>query len=107
MKLFLKNIVFNKHIKYKRYNSKFLNFIAKYFLKKIFPQVLKPYKPIKLSKNNNFNINKFGIKIYSQNNFADNLSFFVELDHYKGTVSTIEEVICPVPKKPIFINYAE
>ena len=68
MKLFLKNIVFNKHIKYKRYNSKFLNFIAKYFLKKNFPQVLKPYKPIKLSKNNNFNINKFGIKIYSQNN---------------------------------------
>ena len=67
MKLFLKNIVFNKHIKYKRYNSKFLNSIVNYFLKKFFPQVLSPSNPIILSKNNNFNISEFGIKIYSQN----------------------------------------
>tara|TARA_Y100000590_G_scaffold35213_2_gene38293 strand:- start:2125 stop:3033 length:909 start_codon:yes stop_codon:yes gene_type:complete len=67
MKLFLKNIVFNKHIKYKRYNIKFLNSIVNYFLKKFFPQVLRPSNPIILSKNNNFNISEFGIKIYSQN----------------------------------------
>ena len=67
MIFFLKNIVFNKHIKYKRYNIKFLNSILKFFLKKLFPEILKISKPILLSKKSKFNINKFGIKIYSQN----------------------------------------
>ena len=68
MNLFLKNIVFNKHIKYKRYNIKFLNSIVKFFLRKSFLEVLNVSKSILLDKKNNFNINKFGIKIYSQNN---------------------------------------
>ncbi len=67
MNFFLKNIVFNKHIKYKRYNNKFLNYIVKFFLNIIFPEVLNISKPIILRKDNNFNISKFGIKIYSQN----------------------------------------
>ena len=67
MIFFLKNIVFNKHIKYKRYNIKFLNSIVKFCLKKLFPEILKISKPILLSKKSKFNINKFGIKIYSQN----------------------------------------
>ena len=67
MKFFLKNIVFNKHIKYKRYNNKFLNSIVKFFLRKSFPEVLNVSKPILLDKKNNFNINKYGTKIYSQN----------------------------------------
>jgi hypothetical protein len=67
MKLFLKNIVFNKHIKYKKYNVKFLNFIINFILQKSFSEVLNITKPILLSKKNNFNIKKFGIKIYSQN----------------------------------------
>ena len=67
MKLFLKNIVFNKHIKYKRYNIKFLNSIVNFALQKSFSEVLNVTKPILLDKKNNFNINKFGIKIYSQN----------------------------------------
>ena len=67
MKLFLKNIVFNKHIKYKRYNIKFLNSIVNYLLKKMFSEVFKVSNPIKLEKNNNFDIKKFGIQIYSQN----------------------------------------
>ena len=67
MKLFLKNIVFNKHIKYKRYNIKFLNSIVNFVLQKSFLEVLNATKPILLDNKNNFNINKFGIKIYSQN----------------------------------------
>ena len=67
MNFFLKNIVFNKHIKYKRYNIKFLNSIVEFFLQKTFPEVLNISKPILLNKKNNFNINKYGIKIYSQN----------------------------------------
>ena len=67
MKLFLKNIVFNKHIKYKRYNIKFLNSIVNFVLQKSFLEVLNITRPILLDKKNNFNINKFGIKIYSQN----------------------------------------
>jgi len=67
MNFLLKNIVFNKHIKYKRYNIKFLNSIVKFFLQKSFPEVLNISKPILLNKKNNFNINRFGIKIYSQN----------------------------------------
>ena len=67
MNFFLKNIVFNKHIKYKRYNIKFLNSIVKFFLRKSFLEVLNISKSILLDKKNNFNINKFGIKIYSQN----------------------------------------
>ena len=67
MNLFLKNIVFNKHIKYKRYNIKFLNSIVNFALQKSFSEVLNVTKPIFLDKNNNLNINKFGIKIYSQN----------------------------------------
>ena len=68
MKFFLKNIVFNKHIKYKKYNIKFLNSIVNFVLQKSFLEVLNVTKPILLDKKNNFNINKFGIKIYSQNN---------------------------------------
>ena len=68
MKFFLKNIVFNKHIKYKKYNIKFLNSIVNFALQKSFLEVLNVTKPILLDKKNNFNINKFGIKIYSQNN---------------------------------------
>lgn len=68
MKFFLKNIVFNKHIKYKKYNIKFLNSIVNFVLQKSFLEVLNITKPILLDKKNNFNINKFGIKIYSQNN---------------------------------------
>ena len=67
MKFFLKNIVFNKHIKYKKYNIKFLNSIVNFVLQKLFLEVLNVTKPILLDKKNNFNINKFGIKIYSQN----------------------------------------
>ena len=67
MKFFLKNIVFNKHIKYKKYNVKFLNSIVNFVLQKSFLEVLNVTKPILLDKKNNFNINKFGIKIYSQN----------------------------------------
>ena len=67
MKFFLKNIVFNKHIKYKKYNIKFLNSIVNFILQKLFLEVLNVTKPILLDKKNNFNINKFGIKIYSQN----------------------------------------
>ena len=67
MKFFLKNIVFNKHIKYKKYNIKFLNSIVNFVLQKSFLEVLNPTKPILLDNKNNFNINKFGIKIYSQN----------------------------------------
>ena len=67
MNFLLKNIVFNKHIKYKRYNIKFLNYIVKFFLQKTFPEVLNISKPILLNKKNNFNINRFEIKIYSQN----------------------------------------
>jgi len=67
MKFFLKNIVFNKHIKYKKYNVKFLNSIVNFVLQKSFLEVLNVTKPILLYKKNNFNINKFGIKIYSQN----------------------------------------
>ncbi len=67
MKFFLKNIVFNKHIKYKKYNIKFLNSIVNFVLQKSFLEVLNVTKPILLNKKNNFNINKFGIKIYSQN----------------------------------------
>ena len=67
MKFFLKNIVFNKHIKYKKYNIKFLNSIVNFVLQKSFLEVLNVTKPIFLDKKNNFNINKFGIKIYSQN----------------------------------------
>ena len=67
MKLFLKNIVFNKHIKYKRYNIKFLNSIVNFALQKSFSEVLNVRKPILLDKKNNFNIKKLGIKIYSQN----------------------------------------
>ena len=67
MKFFLKNIVFNKHIKYKKYNIKFLNSIVNFVLQKSFLEVLNVTKPILLDKKNNFNINKFGIKIYSQN----------------------------------------
>ena len=67
MKFFLKNIVFNKHIKYKKYNIKFLNSIVNFVLQKLFLEVLNVTKPILLYKKNNFNINKFGIKIYSQN----------------------------------------
>jgi len=67
MKFFLKNIVFNKHIKYKKYNIKFLNSITNFVLQKSFSEVLNVRKPILLDKKNNFNINKFGIKIYSQN----------------------------------------
>ena len=68
MKFFLKNIVFNKHIKYKKYNIKFINSIVKFFLHILFPEVLNVSEPIKLNNPNNFNISKFGIKIYSQNN---------------------------------------
>ena len=67
MKFFLKNIVFNKHIKYKKYNIKFLNSIVNFVLQKSFLEVLNVTKPILLDKKNDFNINKFGIKIYSQN----------------------------------------
>ena len=67
MKLILKNIVFNKHFKYKRYNIKFLNYIVKFTLKKIFPEVLNVAPQIILKKDNDFNICKFGIKVYSQN----------------------------------------
>ena len=67
MKFFLKNIVFNKHIKYKKYNIKFLNSIVNFVLQKSFLEVLNATKPILLDNKNNFNINKFGIKIYSQN----------------------------------------
>ena len=67
MKLILKNIVFNKHFKFKRYNNKFINSIVKFFLHLLFPEVLNISQPIKLDKNGNFNISKFGIKIYSQN----------------------------------------
>ena len=67
MKFFLKNIVFNKHIKYKKYNIKFLNSIINFVLQKSFSEVLNVTKPILLDKKNNFNIKKFGIKIYSQN----------------------------------------
>ena len=67
MNFFLKNIVFNKHIKYKRYNNKFLNSIIEYFLQKSYPEVLNASKSIKLNKKNTLNINDFGIKIYSQN----------------------------------------
>ena len=67
MKLILKNIVFNKHFKYKRYNIKFLNSIVKFTLKKIFPEVLNVAPQIILKKDNDFNICKFGIKVYSQN----------------------------------------
>ena len=67
MKFFLKNIVINKHIKYKKYNIKFLNSIVNFVLQKSFLEVLNVTKPILLDKKNNFNINKFGIKIYSQN----------------------------------------
>ena len=67
MKLILKNIVFNKHFKFKRYNNKFINSIVKFFLHILFPEILNISKPIKLNKDNNFNISKFGIKIYSQN----------------------------------------
>jgi len=67
MKFFLKNIVFNKHIKYKKYNIKFLNSIVNFVLQKSFLEVLNITRPILLDKKNNFNINKFGIKIYSQN----------------------------------------
>ena len=67
MKLILKNIVFNKHFKFKRYNNKFINSIVKFFLHLLFPEVLNVSKPIKLNNPNNFNISKFGIKIYSQN----------------------------------------
>ena len=67
MKLILKYIVFNKHFKYKRYNNKFLDYIVKFFLNKLFPEVLNISKPIVLKKKNNFNISKYGIKVYSQN----------------------------------------
>ena len=67
MKLILKNIVFNKHIKYKKYNIKFLNSIVNFILQKSFSEVLNVKKPIFIGKKNNFNIKKFGIKIYSQN----------------------------------------
>ena len=67
MKFFLKNIVFNKHIKYKKYNIKFLNSIVNFVLQKSFLEVLNATKPILLDNKNNFNINQFGIKIYSQN----------------------------------------
>ena len=67
MIFFLKNIVFNKHIKYKRYNIKFLNSIVKFFLQLMFPEVLNVSKIIKIKNSNNFNISKSGIKIYSQN----------------------------------------
>ena len=67
MKLILKNIVFNKHFKFKRYNNKFINSIVKFFLHLLFPEVLNVSEPIKLNNLNNFNISKFGIKIYSQN----------------------------------------
>ena len=67
MKLILKNIVFNKHFKFKKYNNKFISHIVKYFLNILFPEVLNVTKPIKLNKFKNFNISKFGIKIYSQN----------------------------------------
>ena len=67
MKLILKNIVFNKHFKFKRYNNKFINSIVKFFLHLLFPEVLNVSEPIKLNNFNNFNISKFGIKIYSQN----------------------------------------
>ncbi len=67
MKFFLKNIVFNKHIKYKKYNIKFLNSIVNFILQKSFSEVLNVKKPIFIVKKNNFNIKKFGIKIYSQN----------------------------------------
>tara|TARA_Y100000590_G_C15550852_1_gene950830 strand:+ start:195 stop:1097 length:903 start_codon:yes stop_codon:yes gene_type:complete len=67
MKFFLKNIVFNKHIKYKKYNIKFLNSIVNFILQKSFSEVLNVKKPIFIGKKNNFNIKKFGIKIYSQN----------------------------------------
>ena len=63
----LKNIVFNKHFKFKRYNNKFINSIVKFFLHILFPEVLNVSEPIKLNNPNNFNISKFGIKIYSQN----------------------------------------
>ena len=67
MKLILKNIVFNKHFKFKKYNNKFINNFVKFFLQKLFPEVQNASKPIVLSKVNNFDINKFGIKVYSQN----------------------------------------
>ena len=67
MKLILKNIIFNKHFKFKRYNNKFINSIVKFFLHLLFPEVLNVSGPIKLNNPNNFNISKFGIKIYSQN----------------------------------------
>ena len=67
MKLILKNIVFNKHFKFKRYNNKFINSIVKFFLHLLFPEVLNVSEQIKLNNPNNFNISKFGIKIYSQN----------------------------------------
>ena len=66
MKFFLKNIVFNKHIKYKKYNIKFLNSIVNFVLQKSFLEVLNVTKPILLDKKNNFNINKFGIKSHNQ-----------------------------------------
>ena len=50
MKLILKNIVFNKHFKFKRYNNKFINSIVKFFLNMLFPEVLNISKPIKLKK---------------------------------------------------------
>ena len=46
MKFFLKNIVFNKHIKYKKYNIKFLNSIVNFVLQKSFLEVLNVTKPI-------------------------------------------------------------
>ena len=67
MKLILKNIVFNKHFKFKRYNNKFINSIVKFFLQILFPEVLNVSKKIKLNNSNNFDISKFGMKIYSQN----------------------------------------
>ena len=67
MKLILKNIVFNKHFKFKRYNNKFINSIVNFFLHLLFPEVLNVSEQIKLNNPNNFNISKFGIKIYSQN----------------------------------------
>ena len=51
----------------RRYNVKFLNSIVNFVLQKSFLEVLNVTKPILLYKKNNFNINKFGIKIYSQN----------------------------------------
>ena len=67
MKLILKNIVFNKHFKYKRYNNKFLDSFIRFFLYILFPEVLNVSKPIVLKDKRDFNICKFGIKIYSQN----------------------------------------